>query len=322
MDHRFSVAPMLDCTDRHQRYLFRLISKRAALYTEMVTTGAALHGEWARVFAFNSQEHPIAFQLGGSDPDQMARSALLAEQAGYDEININAGCPSDRVQAGQFGASLMVEPARLMACYRAMRDLVSIPITLKHRVGVDQQDSQQFLTAFVGHIAEAGCRTFIIHARKAWLEGLSPKQNREIPPLCYQRVYQLKKAFPELEVVINGGITTLDEAVEHLNHVDGVMVGRAAYSDPYRFLAIDQRLFGAQERQPTRQQLLEAYLPYLRSELEQGTPLGVMARHLFGLFHGVPGARRWRRILGEGAWQQGAGVEVIERARASLPPSA
>lgn len=322
MNHRFCVAPMLDCTDRHQRYLFRLISKKASLYTEMVTTGAVLHGDRERLLAFDSLEHPVAFQLGGSEPEAMARSALLAEQAGYGEININAGCPSDRVQAGQFGVALMLEPARLVECHRAMSEVLSIPVTLKHRVGVDDQDSKAFLTSFVTKMAEGGCRTFIIHARKAWRHGLSPKQNRQIPPLCYHRVYQLKQDFPELEVVINGGITSLDEALGHLDHVDGVMVGRAIYNDPYRFSAVDQRLFGAEAYQLTRQQLLEAYLPYLRSQLEQGTPLGVMARHLFGLFHGVPGARGWRRTLGEGAWKPDAGVEVIERARALVPASA
>ena len=314
IDHRFCVAPMMACTDRHFRYFMRLISKRAILYTEMVTTGALLYGDRNRLLAFDPTEHPLALQIGGSDPEEMARCAVLAELAGYDEVNINVGCPSARVQSGRFGACLMAEPELVARCVKSMRQAVALPVTVKTRIGVDARDSYQALTEFVLTVAEAGCENFIVHARKAWLKGVSPKQNRQIPPLRYDRVYRLKQDFPQLQFVLNGGIRSISQAKQQLEHVDGVMVGREAYSNPFMLIDVDQLIYGEQKPVPTRQVLLQDYMGYVDKQLALGIPLAKITRHILGLFHGIPGARAWRRILCEGAHKPGAGIEVIQAA--------
>ncbi len=316
--HRFSVAPMMDYTDRHDRYFLRLISRHALLYTEMVTTQAILRGDRAFLLAYDPSEHPLALQLGGSDPDELARCARIGAEYGYDEINLNVGCPSDRVQSGRFGACLMAEPELVAACVAAMRAEVALPVTVKTRIGIDHQDSYAHLRDFVATVAEAGCGIFVVHARKAWLQGLSPKQNREIPPLRYEVVYRLKRDFPHLSIVINGGITSLAQADAHLAHVDGVMLGRAAYHQPYLLAEVDQRYYGSREPVKTRQQIITELLPYVEAWLEKGLPLNRITRHILGLFHGVPGARAWRRHLSEHAHRPGAGVEVIEQALARV----
>lgn len=312
---RFSVAPMLDWTDRHCRYFHRQLSRQALLYTEMVTTGAILHGK-GDYLAYSEEEHPLALQLGGSDPAALAQCARLAEQRGYDEINLNVGCPSDRVQNGRFGACLMAEAALVAECVRAMRDVVSVPVTVKTRIGIDEQDSYAFLCDFIDTVStQGGCDTFIVHARKAWLSGLSPKENREIPPLDYLRVYQLKRDFPALTIAINGGIKTLDEALQHLQHLDGVMVGREAYHNPGLLAQVDRRLFGVgQVADPFA--VVAAMYPYIERELSRGAHLGHITRHMLGLFQGLPGARQWRRYLSENAHKPGAGAEVVEQALA------
>ncbi|MDR3430325.1 MAG: tRNA dihydrouridine(20/20a) synthase DusA [Rouxiella aceris] len=311
---RFSIAPMLDWTDRHCRHFHRLMSREALLYTEMVTTGAIIHGK-GDYLAFGEQEHPVALQLGGSNPQDLATCAKLAEQRGYDEINLNVGCPSDRVQNGMFGACLMAQSTLVADCIKAMRDVVSIPVTVKTRIGIDDQDSYEFLCDFVHQVSTRGeCDTFIIHARKAWLSGLSPKENREIPPLDYPRVYQLKRDFPQLTMAINGGIKTLEEAKLHLQHMDGVMVGREAYQNPAMLLDVDSQLFGAQATPLTGPEVIRALYPYIETELAKGTYLGHITRHILGLFQGIPGARQWRRHLSENAHKPGAGVEVVEQA--------
>ncbi|MBS1270230.1 MAG: tRNA-dihydrouridine(20/20a) synthase [Gammaproteobacteria bacterium] len=312
--HRFSVAPMMNCTDRHYRYLARLMVKRALLYTEMLTTGAAIFGDSGKLFAYHEAEHPIALQLGGSDPVEMAHSARVADSWGYDEININVGCPSDRVQAGAFGACLMKQPVLVSHCVQAMHDATGLPVTVKHRIGVDDRDSIDALKRFVETIAEAGCDTFIIHARKAWLQGLSPKQNRDLPPLRYPAVHEIKRTFPELTVVINGGFDDLGAARDQLRWVDGVMIGRAAYSDPYLLADVDQLFFGAKSPPMTRMEILNHYTVYCAAQLERGVPLCRLTRHIVGLFQGCRGARAWRRYLSEHAHRPGAGVEVIEQA--------
>ncbi|HEU4618613.1 MAG TPA: tRNA dihydrouridine(20/20a) synthase DusA [Gammaproteobacteria bacterium] len=295
---RLAVAPMMERTDRHCRYFLRLLAPHAWLYTEMVTSAALLHGDRRALLEFSAAEHPVALQLGGSEPGDLAAAAALGAGAGYDEINLNVGCPSDRVQAGCFGAALMREPERVAACVRAMRGAVSIPVTVKTRLGVDGLDSYEFLCDFVGRVAEAGCRTVIVHARKAWLKGLSPKQNREVPPLDYGRVRRLKRDFPALEILLNGGLVDAWTALAELDHVDGVMLGRAAYADPYLLAALDAAIHGS-AAPPSRLDTLEAFVPYLDREVERGTPLKSMTRHLMGLFAGRPGGRRWRRLLGE-----------------------
>lgn len=311
---RFSIAPMLDWTDRHCRHFHRLMSREALLYTEMVTTGAIIHGK-GDYLAFGEQEHPVALQLGGSNPQDLATCAKLAEQRGYDEINLNVGCPSDRVQNGMFGACLMAQSTLVADCIKAMRDVVSIPVTVKTRIGIDDQDSYEFLCDFVHQVSTRGeCDTFIIHARKAWLSGLSPKENREIPPLDYPRVYQLKRDFPQLTMAINGGIKTLEEAKLHLQHMDGVMVGREAYQNPAMLLDVDRQLFGAQANPLTGPDVIRALYPYIEAELAKGTYLGHITRHILGLFQGIPGARQWRRHLSENAHKPGAGVDVVEQA--------
>lgn len=311
---RFCVAPMMDWTDRHCRYFHRLLSRHARLYTEMLTTGAVIHGDRARLLGFDPVEQPVALQLGGSDPNDLARSARIGADFGYAEINLNVGCPSDRVSSGRFGACLMAEPQQVATCVAAMREAVEVPVTVKTRIGIDQRDSYRELVDFVGQVAAAGCGTFIVHARKAWLQGLSPKENREIPPLDYARVYRLKRDFPELTIVINGGITDLDQAGQHLQQVDGVMLGRAAYQQPYLLAEVDQRLFDEVRPIAERRDIVTALLPYLERELQRGVPLKSMTRHILGLFQGQPGARRWRRQLSEQAHKPGAGIEVVRQA--------
>jgi len=311
---------MLDWTDRYFRYFARLLSRHTLLYTEMVTTGALLHGDRARFLDFAPEEHPLALQLGGSDPAELARCSGLGEQWGYDEINLNLGCPSDRVQSGRFGACLMKQPALVAGCIRAMHDATGLPVTAKHRVGVDEQDSYAALRDFVGTLAEAGCDSFIVHARKAWLQGLSPKQNREVPPLQYQVVYQLKQDFPGLEIIINGGITTLDQCAGHLHRVDGVMIGREAYHNPWILADADQRIFGDSPTPLTRHQVVERLLPFIDRELARSTPLNRITRHLLGLFHGQPNARAWRRHLSERAHLPGADSRVVMEAATLVDP--
>lgn len=312
--NRFSVAPMLDWTDRHCRYFHRLLSKNSLLYTEMVTTGAILFGK-GDYLAYNEFEHPVALQLGGSDPEALAKCAKLAEQRGYDEINLNVGCPSDRVQNGRFGACLMADSDLVANCVKAMKSVTSLPITVKTRIGIDEQDSYEFLTDFIGTVTEkGGCDTFIIHARKAWLSGLSPKENREIPPLDYPRVYQIKQDFPQLTIAINGGIKTIEEAKQHLEHVDGVMIGREAYQNPLLLSYVDNQLFDERNPVPDAVSVIEALYPYIESELTKGTYLGHITRHILGLFQGIPGARQWRRHLSENAHKAGADLRVVENA--------
>ena len=294
-DHRLSVAPMMDRTDRHLRYLLRLLAPHARLYTEMITARALLRGDTERLLRFDAAEHPIALQLGGSEPGELAEAARLGAAAGYDEINLNCGCPSDRVQAGCFGAALMLERARVAQCVRAMRAEVAVPVTVKTRLGVDDHDSYEFVRDFVGEVAAAGCTMFIMHARKAWLSGLSPKQNREVPPLDYARVYRLKREFPDLRIVINGGFVTLEDSVAQLTHVDGIMVGRAAYQDSWLLARLDEHLFGGSRASEAA--VLTAFERYVARELAAGTPLRAMTRHLLGMRTGRAGGRRWRRDL-------------------------
>lgn len=313
---RFSVAPMLDWTDRHCRYFHRQLTQHALLYTEMVTTGAIIHGK-GDYLAYTEEENPVALQLGGSDPAALAQCAKLAEARGYQEINLNIGCPSDRVQNGRFGACLMAEAALVAKCVRAMCDVVSIPVTVKTRIGIDEKDSYAFLCDFVGQVAEkGGCEMFIIHARKAWLSGLSPKENREVPPLDYARVYQLKRDFPHLTLSVNGGIKSLDEARMHLQYLDGVMVGREAYQNPSLLMQVDPMLFESDVPAVDPMAAVRAMYPYIEQQLGQGTWLGHMTRHMLGLFQGIPGARQWRRYLSENAHKPGAGIETVEKALA------
>ncbi len=310
----FSVAPMLDWTDRHCRYFYRLMSKQALLYTEMVTTGAIIHGNQQRFLQFNQEEHPVAFQLGGSDPDDLATCARIVEQYGYDEVNLNVGCPSDRVQNGMFGACLMAKPELVAECVAAMRKVVSIPVTVKSRIGIDEMDSYQELVHFIATVTEAGCDTFIVHARKAWLQGLSPKQNREIPPLRYDVVHRLKREFPHLEIILNGGITSLETAQEQLQHVDGVMLGREVYQRPYILTEVDEKFFVANDSVTSRQEIVLELIPYIQRQLQDGVRLNSIVRHILGLFHGVPGAKGWRRYISENAHKTGANENVILQA--------
>ncbi|MCA0899313.1 tRNA dihydrouridine(20/20a) synthase DusA [Microbulbifer agarilyticus] len=313
VSHRFCTAPLMDWSDRHCRYFWRLFSKNALLYTEMVTTGAILFGNQQSHLDFNVEEQPVALQLGGSDPKDLARCAEIAEQWGYSELNLNCGCPSDRVKKGRFGACLMAEPDLVAECLGAMREAVSIPVTVKHRIGIDDMEDYPGLTRFVEAQARAGITTFIVHARKAWLNGLSPKENREIPPLKYDMVYQLKKDYPELEIVLNGGINTIEECQHHLQLLDGVMLGRAAYQTPALLADVDAALFGG-EPGPTPAQVVQQMLPYIEQELTKGQHLKHITRHMMGLFQGVPGARRFRRHLSERAHKAGAGPEILEQA--------
>ncbi|HQY70508.1 MAG TPA: tRNA dihydrouridine(20/20a) synthase DusA [Pseudomonadales bacterium] len=317
--HRFCVAPMMEWTDRHCRYFLRLLSRHALLYTEMVTSAAIVHGDRARLLDFDAGEHPVALQLGGSDPRELAESARIVEQWGYVEINLNVGCPSDRVQSGRFGACLMAEPALVAECVAAMRAAVRVPVTVKCRIGIDERDSWEELHEFVRLVSEAGSRTVIVHARKAWLSGLSPKENREIPPLVYPTVYCIKQDFPALDIVINGGIDSLDACREHLRHVDGVMLGRAAYHNPWLLAQVDAELFGDAHPVPSRHEALEAFLPYVERQLRAGRRLCQISRHVLGLFQGCPGGRRFRRHIAEQGYKDDAGIEVLRDAAAWVP---
>jgi tRNA-dihydrouridine synthase A len=320
MNKIFAVAPMMDWTDRHCRYFHRLLSPHALLYTEMVTAPAVLHGDRARLVGFDPAEHPVALQLGGAEPRELAAAARVGADLGYDEINLNVGCPSDRVQSGRFGACLMREPALVADCVAAMRAAVSgsdrhVPVTVKCRLGVDEQDEYADLARFVETVRASGCTVFIVHARKAWLEGLSPKENREVPPLNYARVYELKRAFPELTIVVNGGIASVEEVRAHLRHVDGVMLGRTAYHEPYRLAEIEHVLYGTP--MPDRDDVLARLRPYIEAHLARGDRLQHISRHVLGLYQGLPGARAYRRVLSERAHEEGAGYEVIEQALAA-----
>ncbi len=305
---------MMDWTDRHCRYFLRLLSRHALLYTEMVSTGALLYGDTHRLLGFDVAEQPLALQLGGSDPTELAACSRLGQSAGYREINLNVGCPSDRVQHYKMGACLMAEPELVATCIKAMQDAVDIPVTVKCRIGIDALDSQEYLDAFIATVAAAGCRSFIIHARIALLQGLSPKENREIPPLNYPRVHRVKQLHPDLDITINGGIRTLDECTAQLVHVDGVMLGREAYHNPWLLHGVDSTLFGAAPRYATRFEVIEAFYPYVEQQLQQGAHLQHLTRHVLGLFQGVAGGKRFRRHLSEHAHRKGAGLEVLHAA--------
>lgn len=314
LSHKFCVAPMMDWTDRHCRYFHRVLSRRALLYTEMVTADAVIRGDRERLLGFARQEHPVALQLGGSDPGKLAEAAMVGESWGYDEINLNVGCPSDRVQEGRFGACLMAEPDLVAECVSAMQDKVAVPVTVKCRIGIDDQDEEGDFQEFVERVADAGCRIFIVHARKAWLEGLSPKENREVPPLDYGRVYRLKSTRPDLTVVLNGGVETLDDGLEHLEHVDGVMMGRAAYQLPYLLADVDRCFFGDEKKPLSRADAVRALLPYVEAHISNGGRLNNIVRHVLGIYHGQPRGRLFRRYLSENAVVAGAGADVLRSA--------
>lgn len=313
-----SIAPMMDWTDRHDRYFLRLISPHALLYTEMITANALIHGDYQYLLAYHPFEHPVALQLGGSEPAKLAQCAKLGEEFGYDEINLNVGCPSDRVKSGRFGACLMLEPVLVAECVAAMINAVKIPVTVKCRIGIDEQDSYEHLVDFIQTISKAGCEIFIIHARKAWLNGLSPKENREIPPLRYEIVRRIKADFPNLTIIINGGIKALTEIDDHLRFVDGVMIGREAYSNPYFLAQIEQKYFASHEIVKTRYEVMANFIPYIEEQLKQNIKLSSITRHILGLFQGQKGARIWRRYLSENSHQEGAGIDVVNRALAKL----
>ncbi len=315
---KFSVAPMMGWTDRHERYFLRQLSRRSMLYTEMINAGAIVHGDKERFLRYHPAEHPVALQLGDSDPVRMATAAKAAEEAGFDEVNINVGCPSDRGEHRLFGAHLMKHPELVAECYQAMSEAVSIPITIKTRIGVDRDDSYEPLISFVERQARAGCTMFHIHARKAWLDGLSCKDNRDIPPLRYEYVYRLKQERPDLFITINGGITTLDQCAEHLKHVDGVMLGREAYHNPWLLSQVDEVIYGEAPTLRTRESFLDEIEPYIREQLEKGSSLHGMVRHLLGLYQFQPGGRIWRRILSEDSCRPGAGIEVFHQAREAM----
>lgn len=315
-DRRVAVAPMMGWTDRHDRYFLRLISPNALLYTVMLTSGALLHGDAARFLQFDAAEHPVALQLGGSDPQDLAKAAKMGEAAGYDEINLNCGCPSDRVQRGAFGACMMKQPALVSDCIAAMRDAVAVPVTVKTRIGVDAYDSYEFLCDFITQVSEkGGCEVFIIHARKAWLNGLNPKQNRTVPPLRWDIVRRLKQDFPHLTVILNGGLDNPEDVGEQLQYCDGVMIGREAYQNPYFLAALEESVFGTPAATlRSRHETVRALLPYIEDELSKGTPLYDITRHILGLFQGMPGAKKWRRTLSEKAFLPSAGPEVVREA--------
>ena len=315
--HPIAIAPMMDWTDRHDRYFLRLITQHSLLYTEMVTTGALIHGDRARFLNFHPLEHPISLQLGGSEPQDLARCAQMGEEWGYDEINLNVGCPSDRVQAGRFGACLMVEPQLVAECVSDMQAAVKCPITVKTRIGIDEHDSYAELQHFIQTLmTEGGCSSFIIHARKAWLKGLSPRQNREIPPLRYDVVKQLKVDFPHAQFMLNGGIKTHEHIAQHMPDVDGIMLGRAAYQNPYLLATVDRDYYTSKKLILTRQQIVEKLYPYIEQHLRQGGKLKHITRHILGLFQHVAGAKRWRRHLSEYAVKSDAGIEVLQVALA------
>ena len=318
-----TVAPMMDWTDRHCRYFMRLLSPNTRLYTEMVTAAALTHGDAEKLLSFDPAEHPVALQLGGSDPLMMAAAAAMGAGAGYDEININVGCPSDRVQSGQFGACLMASPDTVANCFSEMSSAVNIPVTVKTRIGIDDKDSYQFLCEFVETLQAAGCESFIVHARIAILQGLSPKDNRTVPPLDYERVYRLKQEYPSLQIVLNGGIASSEQVVQHLEHVDGVMIGRQAYHDPYFLAELENTFFAGEDRQmPSRYEVIESMMPYIKQQMSAGAELKHITRHMLGLFAGQPGARAWRRHLSENAHLRGAGIEVLRRALDKMPQAA
>lgn len=315
LSHRFCIAPMMDWTDRHCRFFLRLFSQKTLLYTEMVTSGALLHGDRHRHLRFNPAEQPLALQLGGSNPAELAACARFGEDEGYSEINLNVGCPSDRVQNNMIGACLMAHPQLVADCVAAMRAAVGIPVTVKSRIGIDDMDSLEELAAFIDTVTRgSGCSTFIVHARIAVLQGLSPRENREVPPLNYPRVYAIKQQFPQLEIVINGGIRSLEECQQHLRHVDGVMLGREAYQNPWLLNSVDQQLFGSPDRGMTRRSVLEAYFPYVEQQLHEGVPLQHITRHVLGLFHGQPGGKRFRRHLSEHAHLPSARLDTLRAA--------
>jgi tRNA-dihydrouridine synthase A len=311
MNRKFSIAPMLDWTDRHCRHFHRLLTRRALLYTEMVTTGAILHGDRNRLLAYGPAEHPVAVQLGGSDPAALAACAKICADFGYDEVNLNVGCPSDRVQEGRFGACLMAEPALVGDCVAAMKASVSIPVTVKCRIGIDDQDPERALDALADAVFAAGVDALVVHARKAWLDGLSPRENRDVPPLDYDRVYRLKNARPALPIILNGGVATLEAARAHLDHVDGVMLGRAAYQEPWRLLDVDRELFDCAPAYVSLRAVAEAMVPYIEREVAGGARLSAITRHLLGLFHAVRGARAFRRHLATEAVKPGADARVF-----------
>lgn len=315
-DHRLCIAPMLDWTDRYCRYFLRQISRQVVLYTEMVTTGALLHRDPARFLDHHPDEHPIALQLGGSEPGALAACARLAEEWRYDEVNLNVGCPSDRVQSGRFGACLMAEPPLVADCVAAMSEATGLPVSVKHRIGIDDMDSYEELSQFIATVSQAGCSTFIVHARKAWLQGLSPKQNREIPPLQYEVVHRLKQDFPQLEIILNGGLKTLPQMEQQLRQVDGVMIGREAYQNPWILAQVDARIFGETDSPRTRQQIVEQMWPFVEQQLALGVPVHRVTRHMLGLFQGQPGARAWRRHLSENVHRPGTGPEILNEALA------
>ena len=316
---RMSVAPMMDWTDRHCRYFHRLLSAKALLYTEMVTTGALIYGDVQRHLRFNSEEHPLALQLGGSEPVDLAKAARLGEQWGYDEINLNCGCPSERVQRGAFGACLMAEPALVADCVKAMVDVVNVPVTVKHRIGIDKFESYDFVRDFVGKVSEAGCNTFVVHARSAWLKGLSPKENREVPPLRYELVHKLKQDFAHLSIAINGGITTSEQVAGQLQHLDGVMVGRAAYHNPWWLASWDSEFFGAEPAGLNREAIEEQMCDYMAREfVANGTAWSAIARHMLGLRHGLPGSRRWRQVWSDHRLKGSSPHEVMALAHQSV----
>ena len=318
--HRLSVAPMLDWTDRHCRYFHRLLSRKTLLYTEMVTTGALIHGDVARHLRYNVEEHPVALQLGGSDATDLARCARLGQDWGYDEINLNCGCPSERVQRGAFGACLMAEPQLVADCVKAMVDAVKVPVTVKHRIGIDKTESYAFVRDFVGAVSEAGCKVFIVHARNAWLKGLSPKENREVPPLRYALVHQLKRDFPQLTIAINGGITSNAQIAEQLQAVDGVMVGREAYHNPWLMRDWDAIFYGDSASNQTRDSVEQQMVDYMAREAAlHGTPWSTIARHMLGLRHGLPGARRWRQVWSDHRLKSWHPAEVALMARTAAP---
>lgn len=319
LDRTISVAPMMDWTDRHCRHFHRMISRNTLLYTEMVTTGALIYGDKERHLAYNQSEHPIALQLGGSNPQELAECAKMAQDYGYDEVNLNVGCPSDRVQNNMIGACLMGHPQLVAECIDKMQQAVEIPVTVKHRLGIDDLDSDELLHSFVDTVQQTGCKTFIVHARKAILSGLSPKQNRDVPPLQYERVYKVKQAFEHLEIIINGGVKSMAEAQTHLQHIDGVMIGREAYHNPYVILAeVDKLFYGSQKEVISREQVLQSMLPYIAQQLESGVPLNYVTRHMLGLFHGMRGGKQFRRVISEQAYKKGAGIQVLNEAFAKV----
>jgi tRNA-dihydrouridine synthase A len=317
---KLSVAPMMDWTDRHCRYFHRLLTQHTLLYTEMVTTGALIHGDVPRHLRYNAEEHPVALQLGGSEPADLAHCARLGEQWGYDEINLNCGCPSERVQRGAFGACLMAEPQLVADCVKAMLDVVGVPVTVKHRIGIDKTESYGFVADFVGTVAQAGCRVFIVHARNAWLQGLSPKENREVPPLRYELAYRLKQDFPDLTICVNGGVTRNEQIAEHLQHLDGVMLGREAYHNPWLMADWDQMFFGATPTERSREVIEAQMCDYMaREAAEHGTPWSTIARHMLGLRHGLPGARRWRQVWSDHHLHDQPAHHVMALAHSALP---